>query len=354
MSYKQRILTLALAGAALAVFLVVFAYYTLQRPTVEWLQWGYRGTGLVHLVNSRDIQNQQREGLHAVPAADETIDPAGTKASEVYLNVKVLGDLDSNEFLRFMTAITKWVAPVQGCAYCHNEADFADENVVTKIVSRRMIQMTQDLNAKWKSHVAINGQGVTCYTCHRGNPIPKNVWYTPVEPRFSQALLGNLAGQNQRATAVGLTSLPFDPFTPFLVKSDQIRVVGKTALPTTNRMSIKQAEWTYGLMMSMSKSLGVNCTYCHNSQNFQSWGASSPQRVTAWYGIRMVRDINNNYINPLTPLYANVAGRKGPAGDIAKANCATCHQGAFKPLYGVSQLKDYPVLAGPSSAVKTQ
>ena len=87
-------------------------------------------------------------------------------------------------------------------------------------------------------------------------------------------------------------------------------------------------------------------TYCHNTQNFDV-ERRTQQRVTAWYGIRLVRDLNNNYINPLTPLYANVAGRKGP-GDLPKANCATCHQGAFKPLYGASMIKDYPALQGPS------
>jgi photosynthetic reaction center cytochrome c subunit len=43
------------------------------------------------------------------------------------------------------------------------------------------------------------------------------------------------------------------------------------------------------------------------------------------------------------------AERLGPQGDVAKLNCATCHQGAFKPLYGQSMLKDHPELA---SAVK--
>jgi photosynthetic reaction center cytochrome c subunit len=33
--------------------------------------------------------------------------------------------------------------------------------------------------------------------------------------------------------------------------------------------------------------------------------------------------------------------RLGPLGDVAKINCATCHQGAYKPLYGASMLKDY-------------
>jgi len=33
--------------------------------------------------------------------------------------------------------------------------------------------------------------------------------------------------------------------------------------------------------------------------------------------------------------------RKGPLDDVAKVNCATCHNGAQKPLLGVSMLKDY-------------
>ena len=62
-----------------------------------------------------------------------------------------------------------------------------------------------------------------------------------------------------------------------------------------------------------------------------------PQRATAWHGIRMARDLNNDYMVPLTATFP--ANRLGPTGDVAKVNCATCHQGAYKPLYGVSMLR---------------
>jgi photosynthetic reaction center cytochrome c subunit len=42
------------------------------------------------------------------------------------------------------------------------------------------------------------------------------------------------------------------------------------------------------------------------------------------------------------------ADQLGPTGDVAKVYCATCHQGAYKPLLGVSMAKDYPELQGPS------
>ena len=102
-------------------------------------------------------------------------------------------------------------------------------------------------------------------------------------------------------------------------------------------------------MIHWSNSLGVNCTYCHNTQAFADWGANAtPQRATAWYGIRMAREINNEYMVPLTKTFP--ANRLGPTGDVAKANCATCHQGAYKPLYGAAMAKHYPGMQAPLKA----
>jgi photosynthetic reaction center cytochrome c subunit len=77
---------------------------------------------------------------------------------------------------------------------------------------------------------------------------------------------------------------------------------------------------------------------------------STPKRTTAWYGIRMARDINNNYLAPLKTVFP--AHRLGVEGDVAKVNCATCHQGVFKPLYGASMAKFYPELQGPMRQVE--
>jgi photosynthetic reaction center cytochrome c subunit len=261
--------------------------------------------------------------------------------------VKVLGELSVGEFARNMVSITQWVAPKEGCTYCHNAANFADDAKYTKVVARRMLQMTQHVNADWKSHVGATG--VTCYTCHRGNPVPNQVWFAPADRRSTGALLGDLEGQNQPSPSVAYSSLPFDPLTPYLLEAKPIRVNGTEALAMTgsaaNRSSTKQAEFTYALMMHFSQSLGVNCTYCHNGQAFQSWEVSPPTRSTAWYGIRMARDLNNDYMTPLTATFP--ANRLGPKGDVAKVACGTCHQGAFKPLYGAEMAKHHRELQGP-------
>ncbi|MGD0109974.1 MAG: photosynthetic reaction center cytochrome c subunit family protein, partial [Rhodopila sp.] len=80
----------------------------------------------------------------------------------------------------------------------------------------------------------------------------------------------------------------------------------------------------------------------HNSRSWTDWSQSTPARVTAWYGIRMVRDVNNNYLDPLHTVLPEV--RLGPEGDSPKVNCATCHNGVYKPLFGVSMAKEFPEL----------
>ena len=321
-----------------------------ERPPIESVQRGYRGTGMDQVYNPRLVAAQTP--VNALPADPPMVPPGGPPASTVFKNVQVVGDLGVGEFTRLMVSMTAWVAPEQGCTYCHKAGeDFSSDSLYTKVVSRRMLQMTRHINTDWKTHVAETG--VTCYTCHRGKNVPDNVWFAPQLDAHAGGMLGNHAGQNSPAASVALASLPYDPFTPFLdtpvASQNDIRVIGPTPLPTGNRRSIKQTEFTYGLMMHMSKSLGVNCTYCHNTRSFAEWDSSTPQRGTAWYGIRMARDLNTAYLDPLAGTFP--ANRLGPSGDVPKINCATCHQGAFKPMYGASMLKTHPELAGARASV---
>lgn len=334
-----------LAGPATVAVgaLLTIAMFTLtdwDAPPIKSQQTGYRGLGIVEVSNPR--RDAELQAANVAPPPPWELDTSGDKAGDLYENVQVLGDLSDDQFNRLMAAITEWVAPEQGCAYCHNEENLADDNIYTKIVARRMIQMTRNINANWSDHVGETG--VTCYACHRGKPVPANIWFE--EPDVATGMLGNRAGQNAPSPVVALASLPNDPFTPFLQDdTNPIRVLSKTALPSGNHKSIKQAEWSYGLMMHMSDSLGVNCTYCHNSRSFFDWEQSAPQRTTAWHGLQMTKALNAEYLTPLGPEYP--ANRLGPLGDSPKLNCATCHQGVNKPLYGAQMAKDYPSLHGP-------
>ncbi|MCO4053668.1 MAG: photosynthetic reaction center cytochrome c subunit [Bosea sp.] len=316
-------------------------------------QVGYRGTGMEQVKTARTVA-----ALNEVNVAPEVIPPGdrdGPRASTIYQNVKVLGDLSETEFTRIMVAMTAWVAPGgvagsepgQGCAYCHNLENMADESKYQYKTARRMIQMTREINTTWTSHVGATG--VSCYTCHRGNPIPTQTWFTggghPRNLADGGGWIGANNGQNLAGKHVGRASLPADPFTPLIQYAETIRVTGKTALPIAKGETIAVTERTNALMNHMSESLAVNCTFCHNSRDFSSWKDAPPQRVTAFHGIRMLQDVNSSYLAPLSATYP--AEKLGPEGDAAKAYCATCHQGAQKPINGAPMLSDYPELGAP-------
>ncbi len=330
-------------GVGAAVIAVGLAL-TYEAPPIQTTQTGYRGLAMVDVQNPRRVAD--RVAANAVPEPQPAVTPAGQKASELYENVQVLGELDVEQFNRLMAAITEWVSPEQGCGYCHAEGEpLSSDKLYTKVVARSMLQMVGTINADWQAHVGATG--VTCWTCHRGQPVPKGTWFTEPNPMQAGGGAQGPTGQNRPAPLVTLASLPADPLSPFLAsrETQTIRVIPERVLPRRGEegASIQATELTYALMHYVSDSLGVNCTYCHNSRSFFSWDQSTPKRTTAWHGIQMVRSVNEDYLLPLQGVFPKE--RLGPLGDVPKLACATCHQGAAKPLLGVSMLKDYPELA---------
>jgi photosynthetic reaction center cytochrome c subunit len=303
-------LTLALVTASLALA-------ACEAGTKNTAQIGYRGVGMEQVVDP----DRQRAVLAANPVP-APLPPAPPSPVAQWQNVVVLNNLSVGEFTRTMTAMTNWVSPKTGpdagCNYCHNPANMASDEKYAKVVSRRMLAMTRDINSNWRSHV--KQTGVTCYTCHAGNSVPRaGLWHYTDENQYLRA---------------------------YLDKSD-LRVQSQSALRASdNHSSIKQTEYTYALMINMSNSLGVNCGFCHNSRAWAAWQDAPPTRVTALYGLRMTRYLNQGYIAPLSTVLP--PSRLGPRGDGPKAGCATCHNGLHKPLAGAQMAKDYPALWGHS------
>jgi photosynthetic reaction center cytochrome c subunit len=326
-----------IAGFALVVL-------TFERPPVHTVQIGHRGVAMELVYNPRAVA--ETFARQQPPIATEAADPPETdddRAASIYENVPVLGHLSIAQFGRIMEAMTEWLYPGQGaegCINCHVPGNFAAEDVYTKHVARRMLQMVHQINTEWRTHVG--DTGVTCYTCHRGAAVPANVWSQQPEHSPRGGMAAVQVAQNLPGRDVGLSSLPNEPFTPFLFNDRDIRRLTDTPRPSGNLAGTMNTEWNYALMMHMSTSLGVNCTFCHNSRSFASWESSTPQRVIAWFGIRMLRDINVNYIESLRDRFP--PHRLGPMGDTLKANCTTCHLGVYRPLWGAPMARDYPEL----------
>jgi len=356
-STSRRAIGRAAIGRAATVVALLAAGSMLggcfEAPPVVSEQISADGVGMQTMESTESVE--AKAALNVVPAALPPVpEAAGPLAKDVYQNVQVLGDLSVAEFTRTMAAITAWVSPDAGCTYCHVGNNFASDEVYTKVVSRRMMQMTQNINSEWDSHVG--DTGVTCLTCHRGNPVPEYIWFDTLDPNRQGGMAANSHGQNHANMDVGSTSMIDDPFSKYLTEDpDQIRVIARNALPirdVRSNLSTQDTENTYSLMIHMSTSLGQNCTYCHNTRAFTDWEQSPPQRTTAWHALQMVPALNNAYLEPLGPVYP--MSRMGPKGDAPKVNCATCHQGVNKPFYGVSMLDDYPVwkAPGPNAALE--
>ena len=284
-------------------------------PKVQ-AQLGYRG---VYQMASVDVNHQKvvlarNQALPPLPPA-----PPNTPVAK-WQNVQVLVGLPAGEFTRTMQAMTNWVAPKSGpqagCLYCHNPNNYASPEKYAYRTAKVMLRMTRDINSNWRTHVKYTG--VTCYTCHYGAPVPRaGLWHQTDENQYLRA---------------------------YLDRSDA-RVQSYTVQPNEiNHSSIRQADWTYALMINMSNSLGQNCTFCHNSRSWASWQNAPWTRVSALYGLRMTRYLNQGYLAPLDTVLP--VQRLGERGDPPWVGCATCHNGLHKPLAGVSMVKDYPALWG--------
>jgi photosynthetic reaction center cytochrome c subunit len=334
-------------GAARVVLMAVLVLPWLAAcHRTQTVQRGFRGQGSEQLYSESTLSKLDAINKYPKPLRAANLNPP--TAAQTYENVHVVGDLSKQQFARLMLSIKSWVAPEAGCNYCHNAPDYTNDDKYTKRVAREMLKMTRHINTDWTAHVGATG--VTCFTCHRGQAVPAKLWYAAPDRTLSGPFVIK-PGRPPTASAAN-TTIPTDPMSDYLLHDNNIRIVGPTALQTGNRRSVYQAQDTYSLMMVMAESLGVNCTFCHYTAAFYNWDMSTPQRATAWYGIRMVRDLNNNVMLPLKTLLPQE--RLGPTGDVPKIYCATCHQGSNKPLWGAPMLKDYPELVRPKSSTTAE
>jgi photosynthetic reaction center cytochrome c subunit len=267
--YGPGILVGAVGGAIFVAALLI----TWGQPlATNSMQTGPRGTGMSVPEFKADLARPD-PAIELILANEPIIpEPGEQLAGDIYENVQVLGGLTDANFNRLMAAMTEWVAPEQGCAYCHGDGDletYGEDNLYTKVVARRMIEMTQNINENWDGHVNANKQvGVTCMTCHRGQNVPSNIWFkiTPV----NESVAGWSAVQNRATSISQSTSLPSDALEKYLLEYEQINVhdLESRVKNQPGDPLIQQTERTYSLMNYFSNALGVNCVFCHNSRAF--------------------------------------------------------------------------------------
>jgi photosynthetic reaction center cytochrome c subunit len=82
-------------------------------------------------------------------------------------NLKVLSPDNFMDYMRaFVPALG--LADKGGCNFCH-EQDRSSDAKMEKVMARMMISMVKDINGKFPD----GKEHVTCFTCHRGDTMPK-------------------------------------------------------------------------------------------------------------------------------------------------------------------------------------
>ncbi len=350
---RGRITMVWLGGAAIAAAAFVVFVPQWVRPPVGATEIGISPTSMIQFARGHLPEPVSQ----VAPAPLPPVATGGPAAAATYKNVQVLTDLSAAEFMRLQHAMTAWVAPQQGCAFCHTGQDYAADAKPEKQAARLMLRMVRHINADWKNHVG--AAGVTCYTCHRGQPVPADMWF-PLPPRPDQPFIAKQENWNEGADTVG-KFFPDDSYAEYLLEETPISVQSATALPGNTVAAQIVAKRVYEMMMQMSDGIGVNCGYCHNSRAFESWAQSTPARWTAYDGIHLTRDLNRNFLLHLPAIVPQTRQRTDatdlpvlPARDTGRqlgnglVLCATCHYGEPKPLGGALMLQDYPGLTAPS------
>lgn len=90
-------------------------------------------------------------------------------SSQVFKNVKLLGDVSAGRLLRIMDAGYSQSLGI-GCDYCHVEDRWDADEKRPKRAAREMIQLVNDINDKLGQMEEIDTDEATinCTTCHRG------------------------------------------------------------------------------------------------------------------------------------------------------------------------------------------
>ncbi|MGI4811440.1 MAG: photosynthetic reaction center cytochrome PufC [Janthinobacterium lividum] len=337
-------------GAVVGVaFILAVPKWT--HPSAAGIQVGPPPTSMILFPQGQKVEPVSQVAPAPLPA----VAASGQLAKAVYKNVQVLGDVDQAEFMRLQEAITQWVAPKQGCGFCHTGEDYASDAKPQKIAARLMLSMTRTINADWSNHIAPSG--VTCYTCHRGQPIPAETWF-PQPPKPAKLWVAIQQPYNESADTVR-KFFPDNGWGLFYVGNENISGQSLSALPDNQVHAVIVVTRIYEMMMQMSDGMGVNCGFCHNSRAFWDWSQSTPQRWTAYYALQQIRELNNNFLLKLaeaipmkrarvneTTLPVIPAAEAGIQNGNGLAVCATCHYSQPKPMGGADVISTYPSLVG--------
>jgi photosynthetic reaction center cytochrome c subunit len=123
-------------------------------------------------------QDTSRQASHQLPQKT---------AGQQFKNVQVLKDIPADQLIPAMQFITASLGV--GCDFCHVENAFQKDDKKTKLTARKMMEMMMNINRE-----NFDGQReVTCYSCHRGKPMPVGIPAVASEEGLPQVMPNEVA-----------------------------------------------------------------------------------------------------------------------------------------------------------------
>ena len=119
----------------------------------------------VSTVNGKETQQTMVFDKQPDSAGEGLRKPEKT-AGETHKNLLILKDMPDSQLINTMRYFN--MALGVECGHCHVQGNFAADDKPTKLMARKMLTMTQNINTS-----TFNGRmEVRCYTCHKGQADP--------------------------------------------------------------------------------------------------------------------------------------------------------------------------------------
>ncbi|HJQ68227.1 MAG TPA: photosynthetic reaction center cytochrome c subunit family protein [Blastocatellia bacterium] len=202
----------------------------------------------------------------------QTAPPQDKTAEQVYKNIQVLNGVPAAGLMRGMNFFTKSLGV--DCTHCHVPNEFEKDDKPAKLTARKMYRMSQLVRKE------LNVGKVTCYTCHRGH-------VQPAAPKLaSEEQIKKMQEEAEKDKR------------PSQEVYKNVQVL----------KGVPAGRWTM-IMTMFSKSLGVDCTYCHVEGAYEK--DDKPAKETARKMLRLTGTIYREIYE----------GKNSPV------NCYTCHRG---------------------------
>lgn len=197
-------------------------------------------------------------------------------AERVFKNIETLKGKKASRLPGMMSALTGLLGV--DCAHCHTPREWEKETPA-KQTARKHFDMLKVVN----DQLEIQTNGVTCWTCHRGKPQP--------EPPPAS----------------------FKPTDEMRKQADQDkRPVEEVYKNIQSLKGVPAGRWMM-IMTMFTRSLGVDCNYCHVEGKFEL--DDKPAKQTARRMLSMVGAVAREIYKGSTPIF-----------------CYTCHRGQTRPV----------------------